>query len=129
MKTDKGFFQPLDQASKLGWIWWVILLLFVAISFIEDGYKMNWQNLILFAVTIVSFLMLIFRRKVYITGSKMFFGSAFTSSYEKVDLDLVKDLQLDHSILSFQVLNQKHEYWLSKHAQEEVLKYIKENNA
>ena len=71
----RGFFQPLDSTGTISWLWWGIFFMGSIVVWDEMSFKLEILPILFIMVMILLGVLLVVRRRVYIAGPNLFFGS------------------------------------------------------
>jgi hypothetical protein len=113
MQPVRGLFQPLDQASIIGWLWWGSLFLFTLILWIEGGYQLSIPVVTLLVITLGLGIIMFLRRTAYLTGDQLFLGQILSEDFRHITLSKTP-YRLTKRTIRFQRGGRQHAFWLSK---------------
>ncbi|GMA70589.1 hypothetical protein GCM10025879_18350 [Leuconostoc litchii] len=128
MTPRRGFFQPLDSAGQIGWLWWGIFFMASIIVWGEMSFKITILPMLFVAIMILLGLVLIVRRRVYMAGPNLFLGRVLLSEYEKIALRDIQNWKLNGRVLSFARADRERKYFLSKNVVEQIKEYMNNND-
>jgi len=124
MVPKRGFFQPLDIAGQIGWLWWLIFLMAGIIVWGEMAFKIEIISMVYILAILVLGVALVLRRRIYVAGSQLFLGRVFVSDYEKISLTTIEKWQLEGHVLSFTRAGRARKYLLSQNIANQIKEYM-----
>lgn len=124
MVPKRGFFQPLDIAGQIGWLWWLIFLMAGIIVWGEMAFKIEIISMAYILAVLALGVAIILRRRIYVAGSQLFLGRVFVSDYEKISLTAIENWQLKGRVLSFTRAGRVRKYLLSQNIANQIKEYM-----
>lgn len=121
MKPIRGHFQPLDLTSRIGWLWWGVLLLVSLIVWIESAYQITLLASGLLILAVIGGLLLWLRRSAYLVGSHLYLGQIVGEEFRNIDL-ATDNYRLDKRTLILTANGRSKSFWLSKRLRQAILK-------
>lgn len=70
---NSGFFLPMSSNYRLAWLWGIIVLSFERIVFYELDKESNWLLTLIFWLSIIAFLVLIWPHRFFISQGHFYF--------------------------------------------------------
>ncbi|MBL3716166.1 hypothetical protein GHK52_04965 [Lactococcus garvieae] len=122
-----GYFQPLTNAYKIAWIWWVILLSFQQVLFYENNLRTNWFQISILVFLVFAFYFLVRQRRFFAAEDALHFSRDFRLGMLKIDFAYMSSVKVTPRTLRFIYIGKEYQFVVLGKSNQLIQNVLKEN--
>ncbi|WP_054638952.1 EbsA family protein [Lactococcus fujiensis] len=121
-----GYFQPITAPYRIAWMWWVILVSFQQVLFLENNLTLNWLTTSLIVVIIVCFYFLVRQRRFFIVGNEIHFTQDFRLTTTIINIEYINSIKVTPFTVSFVYVGKEYRFFMFGRSNE-LIRLLLEN--